>query len=87
MEKILLLLAALNLLAFLLYGLDKGKAKRKKWRISEALLLSAGFFGGSLGALLGMKLWHHKTKHWYFWAVNFLGLAWQAALPVLLWRS
>ena len=47
------------------------------------LLLGLGFFGGSVGALAGMQLFRHKTKHWYFWAVNIAGLLWQAL--VLLW--
>ena len=73
----------ISLIAFALYGADKSKAKRGAWRIPEATLLGFGFFGGAVGALLGMRLFRHKTKHWYFWVVNFLGLAWQIALPIL----
>ena len=62
MKVILLVLAGLNLLAFALYGIDKWKAKRGAWRISEATLL-VSFLGGSLGALLGMELFRHKTRH------------------------
>lgn len=53
----------INLVAFLLYGLDKWKAKRAKWRISEASLMWVAALGGSVGALLGIRLWHHKTLH------------------------
>lgn len=57
------LLLAINVLTFLIYGLDKYKAKRAKWRISERTLLSMALVGGSIGAWLGMKVWHHKTIH------------------------
>ena len=61
-----IIFAAWNLLVFAVYGVDKSKAKRGKQRISEsALLLSAAFFGG-IGALLGMRLFRHKTKHMKF---------------------
>jgi uncharacterized membrane protein YsdA (DUF1294 family) len=73
----------MSLIAFILYSADKQKAKRGAWRIPEAVLLNFGIFGGAVGALLGMKAFRHKTKHWYFWVVNILGLLWQAALPVL----
>lgn len=56
-------LLAINVAAFLVYGIDKHKAKRAKWRISEATLLLLAAVGGSIGAWLGMKVWHHKTLH------------------------
>jgi uncharacterized membrane protein YsdA (DUF1294 family) len=52
-----------NIVTFLVYGLDKWKAKKSKWRIREAALLGLAVLGGSIGALLGMKVWHHKTMH------------------------
>ena len=55
-------LAAVNLAAFALYGIDKYKARRGLWRIPESMLLSAAAAGGSAGALLGMHVFHHKTK-------------------------
>ena len=60
---LLLYLAAINVAAFFLYGIDKWKAQRNKWRVTEARLLWIAVAGGSIGALLGMKIWHHKTKH------------------------
>lgn len=60
---LLIALVAVNLLAFILYGIDKFKAKKGAWRIPEASLLLVAFLGGSLGALLGMELFRHKTKH------------------------
>ena len=74
----------MSLVAFVLYYADKVKAKKGAWRIKEAVLLGFGFFCGAIGALLGMKVFRHKTKHWYFWAVNVLGLAWQIALPIVI---
>ncbi len=79
--------ALVSIVAFFLYGRDKRKAKRGKWRTSEAFLLSLGFFGGSVGALLGMNCFRHKTKHLYFWLINLLGLAWQLALVIFLYRN
>lgn len=78
------LFAAISLVSFCLYGADKSKAKRGKWRIPERVLLGFSFFGGAVGGLLGMLLFRHKTKHWYFWTVNLIGLIWQAAAVVLI---
>ena len=60
---ILIYLAAINVVAFCMYGIDKWKANHSKWRISEATLIWMSVFGGSVGAWLGMKTWHHKTQH------------------------
>ena len=56
-------LLAVNTLTFLLYGIDKYKAKKGRWRISEATLLTMAAIGGSIGAWAGMRTWHHKTMH------------------------
>ena len=56
-------LAAINIVAFFLYGIDKWKSRHNKWRITEARLITIALLGGSVGAFLGMKLWHHKTQH------------------------
>ena len=60
---VLVYLIAINVVTFFMYGIDKWKAKKSKWRITEATLLSLAALGGSLGAWLGMKVWHHKTMH------------------------
>ena len=60
---ILYYLAAINVITFLVYGIDKLKAKKGKWRIPEATLLLLAIVGGSIGAWTGMKVWHHKTMH------------------------
>ena len=59
-------LIIINLIAFALYGTDKSKAKRGKWRISEKTLIGIALIGGSVGAFLGMHAFRHKTRHWYF---------------------
>ena len=56
-------LIVINVVTFLVYGIDKWKAQQSKWRISEATLLLLAIIGGSVGAWLGMKTWHHKTMH------------------------
>ena len=56
-------LILINLIAFLAFGLDKRKAKRNAWRVKEATLIGLAIIGGSVGALLGMKVFHHKTLH------------------------
>lgn len=64
LEKLILIyLVAVNVVTFFLYGIDKWKAKRSKWRIPEATLLGMAVIGGSIGAWLGMRVWHHKTMH------------------------
>ena len=77
---LLIVCAAMSLLAFVFYGADKLKAKKGAWRVPEKVLLGLSFFGGAPGGILGMLLFRHKTKHWYFWLVNFLGLALVAGL-------
>ena len=56
-------LLGINVVTFIVYGIDKYKAKKAKWRISEATLLLLAVLGGSAGAWVGMKVWHHKTMH------------------------
>ena len=73
-------LIGINVLAFLLYGIDKAKAKHGAWRIAEKVLLGIGILGGALGALAGMKLFRHKTRHWYFIAINTAALTVQIIL-------
>ncbi len=63
---VIILLVLVNLVAFALYGIDKKRARRRAWRISEKTLLGIAVIGGSIGAILGMLLFHHKTRHWYF---------------------
>lgn len=61
-----LYLAVMNLAGFFTMGVDKWKAKRGAWRISEKSLFLPAVLGGSVGSILGMRVFRHKTKHWYF---------------------
>ena len=56
-------LVSINVVTFFMYGIDKWKAKKSKWRIRETALLGLAVLGGSIGTWLGMKVWHHKTQH------------------------
>lgn len=67
-------LVGINVLTFLIYGVDKYLAKKKLYRISEYSLFVLSLLGGSLGALLGMKVFHHKTKKISFWILNIIFL-------------
>ena len=62
-EALLYYLIFINIVTFLVYGIDKWKAKQGSWRISEATLLMLAVIGGTIGALLGMQVWRHKTMH------------------------
>ena len=63
---IFICIAFMNIVGFILMGVDKAKAKRGVWRIPEKTLLGTAILGGGAGVWLGMKFFHHKTKHWYF---------------------
>ena len=60
---VLIYLVIINVVTFFMYGIDKWNAKKSKMRIRETALLGLAVLGGSVGAWLGMKVWHHKTKH------------------------
>ncbi|MBR6315443.1 MAG: DUF1294 domain-containing protein [Lachnospiraceae bacterium] len=59
-------LIIMNLTGFALMGIDKQKARKKAWRIPEATLFLFALCGGSIGSIIGMYAFRHKTKHWYF---------------------
>lgn len=63
----------LNLINFTLYGIDKYKAKHDMWRISEKTLLTLSIMAG-FGGLLGMKIFHHKTREKKFYLANIIGI-------------
>jgi len=56
----------INLIGFLFMGIDKRKAIKRAFRIPEATLFLIAILGGSIGSILGMYTFHHKTRHWYF---------------------
>ena len=81
-------LLLVNLLTFALYGIDKRRAKKHRWRISEKTLLILPVLGGSVGGILGMRVFHHKTKHWYFrWGLPVILVLQLAAAVWLLLRG
>ena len=75
-----------NLLVFMIYGIDKSKAKRGAWRIPEKYLLSFAFLCGGFGAWLASVTFHHKTRKWYFKTVWFLGIVTTLVALYLIWR-
>jgi uncharacterized membrane protein YsdA (DUF1294 family) len=66
LKQIIIYLIVINVATFITYGIDKYKARRAMWRVREASLLILAVLGGSVGAWLGMKVWHHKTQHLKF---------------------
>ena len=84
-------LLAINVVTFIVYGIDKYKAKKAKWRIPETMLLLLAVLGGSIGAWMGMKVWHHKTMHKKFKygipAILLIQIALMAYLHMNLWKQ
>ena len=66
MKWIILYLIVINMITFIVFAVDKNRAKHHAWRVPEKTLFMLAIMGGSIGANIGMYLWHHKTKHWYF---------------------
>ena len=64
--KMIIYLLIINCIGFVIMGIDKRKARRGEWRISERTLFACALAGGSIGTFLGMHVFRHKTKHWYF---------------------
>lgn len=85
LKIVIAVIAGINILAFVLWGIDKEKAKKGKWRISESLLLSLALFGGSFGALLGMLVFRHKTQKWQFKLGVPVCLMYQFGLVLMFW--
>ena len=79
-------IAILNVITFFLYGIDKWKAKKDRWRIPESTLLLLAVLGGSIGALMGMKIWHHKTMHKKFKYGIPLIMILQIGMLLYLWQ-
>lgn len=79
LQIIIYALFALNLITFIIYGIDKFKAKKSKWRIPESTLLLLAVIGGSIGAWLGLQVWRHKTQHKKF----FIGIPMILTLQVI----
>ena len=75
-----------NLLVFMIYGIDKSKARKGAWRIPEKYLLTFAFLCGGFGAWLAGVTFHHKTIKWYFKTVWFLGIVTTLVALYLIWR-
>jgi uncharacterized membrane protein YsdA (DUF1294 family) len=76
----------INVFSFLLYGLDKFAAKINIRRIKEKLLLNISIFGGVYGSLIGMYLFHHKTRKKLFISVNYICFIIYTIFIYILWR-
>lgn len=87
MKELCLYLIGINVVTFLLYGNDKSRARRHAWRIPEKTLLGAAIIGGSVGALLGMSVFHHKTRKPAFYIGVPLILIVQIGLAALWWYT
>ncbi|MDD3339748.1 MAG: DUF1294 domain-containing protein [Lachnospiraceae bacterium] len=80
-------LIVVNLAAFSMYGIDKQKAIRHQWRISEAALIGVAVLGGGIGAFLGMRIFRHKTKHVKFvLGVPVCILLWAAGIAYIIMK-
>ena len=79
-------LLLMSIITFFMYAADKNKAKKGKWRVPEKVLLLMSFFGGAFGGYTAMLALRHKTKgeHWYFTAVNLLGIIAHTALMICI---
>ena len=85
---ILVYLAVITVVTFLVYGIDKWKAQHKRWRIPENVLLGLAAIGGSVGAWLGMQVWHHKTQHKKFkYGVPAIFVAQVAVILFIYWTK
>ena len=88
MKSLLIYLAVINVVTFFMYGIDKIKAKRNKWRIRETALLGLAVLGGSVGAWIGMMVWRHKTMHKKFrYGIPLILIAQIALLFLFLHRT
>ncbi len=77
----------MSIITFTMYGIDKRKAKKAKWRIRESTLISLGITGGAAGGLFGMHHFRHKTKHPQFWISNIFGVILHCILGVWIFIS
>jgi len=76
---------SISILTFLALGLDKSRARKRRWRIPERRLLTLAWLGGAFGALLGMLVFHHKTRKPHFWISVVTGSVLHAAVIFLFY--
>ncbi len=80
----LVIIILMSFITMLLYLSDKRRAQKNKWRIKESILLSFSLFGGATGGMVGLYGFRHKNKHWYFVAINWIGLIIHVAIGAFL---
>ena len=85
-EGITVTLLIWNVMIFIIYGIDKSKARRGAWRIPEKILLTIALVCGGFGAWLAGRTFHHKTRKWYFKTVWFLGMVTTLVALYFIWR-
>ena len=83
MKNMVIYLLAVNFITFLLYGDDKSRARRHAWRIPEKVLMGAAVIGGSIGALLGMSIFHQKTEILYRYSADHAHRIWSGSLGLV----
>lgn len=77
----------INLIGFAVMGMDKRRARKHAFRIPEATLFTIAIIGGSIGSIIGMRYFHHKTRHWYFvYGMPFILLL-QIALLIFIYNG
>lgn len=84
MKYLFIYIGIMSVIAFIVYGIDKLKAKKNLWRVPEKVLILLAFIGGALGALIGMYTFHHKTKKLKFTVLVPLALIIHIALLILI---
>ncbi len=80
-------IVVINLIGFIVMGMDKRRAKKHAFRIPEATLFTIAVIGGCIGSIIGMRYFHHKTRHWYFVYGMPLILILQIALLVFIYNG
>ena len=86
MKVFLIYIAIINVIAFIMFYMDKQKAKAQTWRTKEFTLHLCSFLGGSIGSILAMNLFHHKTKKVGFCIIEGIAFVWNIALVYLAWK-
>ena len=84
-QILLVYLLVINVVGFLLMGIDKLRAKKQVWRVPEKTLFLIAVIGGSIGTNVGMYVFRHKTKHWYF--VIGMPLILIAQIALIVWLA
>lgn len=88
MKYLYIWLIVINIITFAVFGIDKKKAIDGKFRIKELTLFVLSLLGGSLGGLIAMHTFHHKTRKWYFkFGIPLILVAWVAMIVWLVYKS